>query len=49
MPIDNLIKEIESNKEDILKSVATQTLFFLLFLGSIAILCLLISSSRFSK
>lgn len=49
MPIDNLIKEIESDKKNIIKSVATQTLFLFLFLGIITILYLLISSSRFSK
>ena len=49
MPIDNLIKEIESDEKNIIKSVATQTLFLFLFLGIITILYLLISSSRFSK
>jgi len=49
MPIDNLIKEIESDEKNIIKSVGTQTLFLFLFLGIITILYLLISSSCFSK
>ncbi|MDQ7042098.1 MAG: cache domain-containing protein [Sulfurimonas sp.] len=49
MPIKNLTKEIDSSKKDIIKNIATQTLFLFLILGIIAILYLLISSSRSSK
>lgn len=46
MPLKNLTKEINLNEENVIKSIAAQTLYLILILGTLGVLYLLISSGR---